>query len=69
MLSRIFEWFGQDFADAATFESTGTSPAAVLRFIAPYLPEDARAPVRSFDPAAVGYLDYDWTLNDVDSGR
>jgi hypothetical protein len=52
-LSRIFDWFEEDFAAAG-------GPVA---FVRPYLPE----PVRAALPAAprVRHLDYDWSLNDL----
>ncbi len=52
-LSRIFEWYGTDFAP---------SPAAQLQAISPMLPAGAEWVA---EPGVrVRYLDYDWSLND-----
>ena len=54
-LSRIFEWFEEDFA----------SQGGVVRAITPYAPEADRAWLeRSGPAAALRYFDYDWSLND-----
>jgi hypothetical protein len=52
-ISRLFEWYGTDFAP---------TPAGQLRALAPMLPpgtEWAAGP-----GIRVGYLEYDWSLND-----
>ena len=55
-LSRVFDWFAEDF------ESRG----GVLAFLAPYMGERDRAWTRrNGDRARIGYLDYDWRLNDL----
>ncbi len=53
-LSKIFEWYGEDFVAAA-----GSVPAFVVR----YLPEES---VRGVDPAKVRWTtrSYDWSLNE-----
>lgn len=52
-LSRIFDWFEEDFVAAA-----GSVPA----FVAPFLAEPAATAAR--DPSVrVAYLEYDWSLN------
>lgn len=52
-LSRIFDWFEQDFVKAA---------GSVRAFVGPYLAEPAATALRSGD-ARIAYLDYDWSLN------
>jgi hypothetical protein len=55
-LSRIFDWFEDDFA----------AEGGVLGFVAAHLPEDDGAWLRAHrDDVDVEYFDYDWTLNDV----
>lgn len=56
-LSSILDWFGEDF---------GSSQAARLRAIRPYLPATARRIVDS-GKARVKFLDYNWNLNDQKS--
>lgn len=54
-LTRIFDWYDEDFERAA---------GSVRDYAARYLTGAAAEVVR--DPAwEIGYLDYDWTLNDV----
>lgn len=58
-LSEILDWFGEDF---------GSSQAAQLKAIRPYLPVAGQRIVDS-GSAKVSYLDYDWKLNDQKSKR
>lgn len=53
-LSRIFEWFEEDFT-----ANTPSLPA----YVAPFLPESARRAL-AVGKIEVMYLDYDWSLND-----
>jgi hypothetical protein len=52
-VSKIFEWFPEDF---------GKDEASVRSYILPYLPQETRAQIKP--NARLGYLDYDWSLND-----
>jgi len=52
-LSKIFEWFRGDFKKSA---------GSVKKFVEPYLPDDARAALAA--GARIGFLKYDWSLND-----
>jgi hypothetical protein len=54
-ISQIFDWFKDDFGGAA----------GVLDFLRKHAPEGVRAKLAGVKPAAIHYLDYDWTLNDV----
>lgn len=55
-LSAIFDWFPDDFAKAG-------GPKA---FVLPHLPEPVRAAtIRAGDALRLGFLDYDWSLNDT----
>jgi hypothetical protein len=55
-LSKIFDWFAEDFAAAG----------GPLRFAARYAPEPARQTLESEgDRLRVRYFDYDWRLNDL----
>ncbi len=60
-ISKIFSWFAKDF---------GGENAAVLKFIAEFLPEDAADKVKA-NPGAwtTRYTDYDWSLNEQPAGR
>jgi hypothetical protein len=56
-LSKIFDWFEEDF------EAAG----GALRFAARYAPEDARRWIEAnADRARVAYFDYDWRVNALD---
>jgi len=55
-LSKIFDWFEEDFANAG----------GALRFAARYAPEPARQRLEAEgERPRVRYLDYDWRLNDL----
>jgi len=65
-LSKIFDWFGEDFRQFAVDEiaySGSESVRGVLSFVRRYLPE---LTVRFLEEGDydVHFLDYDWTLND-----
>jgi hypothetical protein len=51
-LSHIFDWYKEDF---------GKEPAKVIEWINNYRAADAKIPT----DAKISYVDYDWTLNDV----
>lgn len=53
-VSPILDWFGEDF---------GSTTAAQMQRIAPYVPEAARELAKS-GQARVSFVDYDWGLND-----
>ena len=67
-LSRIFSWYGRDFvprdprAEEVSPDNLSSSEAAVLRFVRPYLGEQARAVVDTGEFSLL-YLPYDWRLN------
>lgn len=65
ILSKIFDWFGQDwvpgFAPEEGFAGTANE-RAVLNFISGYLDEEARAYLQAGD-YTVSYATYDWSLN------
>lgn len=66
-LSKIFDWFGEDFAqfaDGAVAYEGSPSVEGVLSFITRYLPARIVEFLQSGE-YDVGFLDYDWTLNDV----
>jgi hypothetical protein len=61
-LSRIFDWFAEDFAtDAASLPGLNAKESAAIRFLAPYLP--AHAPFLLAGGYTVRWADYDWSLN------
>lgn len=53
-LSALIQWFGADF---------GKDTREQLRYLSPYFPENARTLI-SRGGFRVGYLDYDWNLNE-----
>ncbi len=54
-LNKVLDWYKDDFG--------GT--AGVVAFLRPYLPADDAAYIATHGPPTVGYLPYDWTLNDT----
>jgi len=54
-LSSIIDWFKDDF---------GPNQAALLKTIAPYLPNRAAYDAAIQNSVRVSYLDYDWSLNE-----
>lgn len=66
-VSSIFKWYGDDFTDQYAPVVPGNRDArerGILGVIARYGPPDAAELARSGGPA-LGYLSYDWTLNDI----
>lgn len=67
-LSRIFQWFAEDFADSPgqtpALKRAAGEHAGALAFVAGYLPEEARRAARE-GRLRVEFLPYDWTLNDL----
>ena len=65
-LSRIFDWFADDFQTAADepwkklYSKKNAGPVA---FVSKYLPTDTAAALHK-SAAKIEYFDYDWTLND-----
>ncbi len=57
-LSSILKWFGEDF---------GSSQAARLNAISPYLPTKAAYQAAQNNTVNVSYLDYDWSLNEQEA--
>jgi len=65
-VSQIFEWYGSDFVKqyaAAQPESEPATDRAIRGFVERYGPADAAAAARA--GAKIRFLDYDWSLNDV----
>lgn len=64
-LSKIFDWFGDDFRQFASGSGYAGDEkiAGVLSFISRYLSDRAQRFVEGGD-YEVRFLDYDWTLND-----
>jgi hypothetical protein len=58
-VSPLLKWYADD---------TGKSPAEVLQSLAPSLPADLKAKLKNQGKLRIGYLDYDWTLNDQATG-
>lgn len=67
-VSSIFKWYGDDFiARYAPLVpgSRGARERAILGAIVSFGPDWAVAPAKSGRPG-IRYLDYDWSLNDID---
>jgi hypothetical protein len=64
-LSKIFEWYGEDFVGYAPESGYAGDPEVrgVLAFAAEYVSEDIAAWLAGGE-YEVRFLDYDWTLND-----
>lgn len=65
-LSKIFQWFGEDWIPSYGVETgfTGSeAERAVLNFISNYVSEEDQAYLRAGE-YQVRYFDYDWSLND-----
>jgi hypothetical protein len=66
-VSRIFEWYGEDFAGRFAPDRTGRPDRveqAILAVIAQFGPAAAATAARA-PGARVRFLNYDWTLNDL----
>jgi hypothetical protein len=66
-VSSIFKWYGDDFVKAYAPMHPGTGAAtdrAIRGFVERYGPPDAAAAAKAGSPLA--FLDYDWSLNDID---
>jgi hypothetical protein len=64
-LSKIFDWFGDDFMNRYPGERSGSDlgESSVLEFVSRYIPPDDVKYLRSGN-YRVKYLDYDWSLNE-----
>lgn len=57
IISRIFDWFGDDF---------GESDKEVLKYISTFLPDDVRKDInQNIDKWTISYKKYDWNLNEI----
>jgi hypothetical protein len=66
LVSKIFEWYGDDFVKQYAGLHPGPGPAkdrAIRGFVERYGPPSAAAGART--GAEIRFLDYDWSLNDV----
>ena len=66
LVSRIFEWYGDDFVKpyAAMHPGPGrASDRAIRGFVERYGPPEAAAAAKA--GSAIQFLDYDWSLNDA----
>ena len=58
--SKIFDWYGGDFADASWTDAAPSVAAYLLRHARP----DFRKKIEALGPSPkTGFLDYDWSLN------
>ena len=56
-ISRIFEWFGEDF---------GKSDKDILMYISNFLPDDVRKDIKqNINEWTISYKKYDWNLNEI----
>ncbi len=68
-VTKIFKWFGDDFVSNNNARPKNASlskkEAAIVAFIAARLPEELAQKVLN-GAKSIDYLDYGWTLNDID---
>jgi hypothetical protein len=57
-LSKIFKWYERDFVKKGE---------SLINYILPYLPEDMATEVKK-GGFKITYLEYDWSLNDLNAG-
>jgi len=56
-ISKIFEWFGEDF---------GKSDKDILMYISNFLPDDVRKDIKqNINEWTISYKKYDWNLNEI----
>lgn len=65
-LSKIFDWYGQDFVQY--LEREGAAAPTAADYVARYLPDEVAARVRQQNPR-VEFYGYDWALNDAKANR
>lgn len=72
-ISKIFDWFGEDFAvadnDESLFTDRSNKRAGVLRYLVRQFPPGETRDYLLSDDFDVDYLDYDWNLNDQASAQ
>ncbi len=72
-LSKIFSWFGEDFAvsgnDEQLFTSRAEKKADVLRYLVRHFPPGDDLQYLLNGDFDIAYLDYDWNLNDQRNDR
>jgi len=57
IISRIFDWFGEDF---------GESDKEVIKYISTFLAEDVREDInKNLNSWSISYQEYDWNLNEI----
>jgi len=57
IISRIFDWFGDDF---------GKSHKGILKYISLFLPDDVGKDIKqNLNTWAISYKKYDWNLNEI----
>jgi len=64
-LSKILDWFGDDFKGFKGVNFYGSKKNGVVSFLSNYLPESDKKLVRS-EKFAIKWLDYDWNLNNTE---
>lgn len=64
LLSKYFEWYGEDFTKEDWEPRADTIPAFVARYTRPEVQRFLEA---RDGPPAIEFLDYDWSLNSVDA--
>ena len=73
-LSSIFKWFGEDFLNKyipeseSKFKSFDKTERAVLNFITHYLSSDDKKYLQSAD-YTIKYLNYNWSLNEIQENK
>lgn len=67
-LSKIFDWFGEDFIDkygsTEQFKGRSTKERAVLNFIREHIKSEEEKYFLESNHFKISYFDYDWSLNE-----
>lgn len=69
-LSKIFNWFGEDFipvyGDGHSFQGRNEKENAALNFALVYVDSDSKKEYLIRNNFRIGYLNYDWHLNELE---
>jgi hypothetical protein len=64
LVSRYFDWYGEDFTGAGWLGAAGS----IRDYVARHAPPDVARFLESRPDAPLGFLDYDWALNEAPPG-
>jgi hypothetical protein len=68
LVSKYFDWYGEDFTAEGWEPRADTIPAFIARYTRPEVRQFIEARIETSDGAPpIRFLDYDWSLNSVES--